>query len=162
MAKAVSKKRLQGVSDEGNPTLTIDVGVHLNRLLKHLIAIGGRIETKLDALGVAILAATETIMAEIDDLNQKLDDQAAALSAFNETLQAGVAAIQTEIAQLAAAVGSATDLATLKAQVVAATDRVTSATNGISNASETLQAQIDALSADDPQTPAPATAKRKK
>jgi len=93
-------------------------------------------------------------MAEIDDLQAALDAQGQAITTFTTTLDAGVAAINTEIAQLAAAVQSATDLAALKTAVTAATGRVTSATGSISTASATLQSEIDALNADDtPPTP---------
>jgi len=92
----------------------------------------------------------DRIMAEIDDLNAKLDAQATAITDFNSTLQNAVAAITTEIQQLAAAVQSATDLAALKTAVTTAAGRVQTATDGISAAGATLQGQVDALKADDP------------
>ena len=121
----------------------IEAVLQQNHLLKQLTK-------KVDALQ----EQGKKIMAEIDDLQAALDAQGQAITDFTTTLDAGVAAINTEIAQLAAAVQSATDLAALKTAVTAATGRVTSATGSISTASATLQSEIDALNADDtPPTP---------
>lgn len=91
-------------------------------------------------------------MAEIDDLNAKVDQLNTAVGSFDGVLQSAVTAIQTEISQLAGMAQSATDLAALKAAVAATTDKLTPAVEGISNASATLQTQIDALAADDTPT----------
>ena len=146
------------------PDTQIKRGKH-DRVLAAIKAVKDQILKAVHALKLNVKQIHQeirNIMAEIDDLNAKLDAQAQAISDFNTTLQNAVAAITTEIQQLAAAVQSATDLAALKVQVTAAAGRVQTATDGIGAAGVTLQGQIDALEADDP-TATPATgAKRRR
>jgi len=146
---ATTTKRKTAATDHRSPAtlhVTLDVGKQLRQFVERLLSNQELIAAKLEKL----LQGQEKIMAEIDDLNQKLDDITAAVSGFQDTLQTGVTAIQTEIQQLAEAVGSATDLATLKSQVAQAAQRVTPLVDSINTANQSLKDQITALNADDP------------